>query len=78
MSIHKTIDVICAVFPNGETLWFPAERGSEYLAKVVSAWKEQNPEYSILGVTMGAVEISMPLDAYNTINATNNFHWPEG
>ena len=62
--------------PSGEVLWFEAEKGSEYLSKVVDSWKEQHPEYNNTESTMGVIEIRMPEDKYKRITATNDFNWP--
>lgn len=74
----KLIDVVCAVFPNGDTLWFEADKGKDYLSCVVAAWREQHPEYINIPATMGAVEIRMPRERFDAIISTNCFNWPEG
>jgi len=62
--------------PSGEVLWFEANKGSEYLSKVISAWKKQHPEFEGTKCTMGCIEIRMPVDKYHAIAATNIFDWP--
>ncbi len=75
--MNELIDVACCVFPTGEVLWFEAEKGSEYLSKVTNAWIEQNPEFVGTKCTSGIIQIWMPVDKFNAIQASNNFDWPE-
>ena len=70
------IQVVCCAMPNGEALWFEAEKGSEYLSKVIASWKEQHPEFTNTECTMGCIEMRMPIDKYYSIQATNSFNWP--
>lgn len=55
VSEDKMMKAVCCAMPSGETLWFNAEEGSEYLSKVIEAWKDQHPEYANTESTMGGL-----------------------
>ena len=73
VSEDKMMKAVCCAMPSGETLWFNAEEGSEYLSKVIKAWKDQHPEYANTESTMGVIEIRMPEDKFFNTQTTDSF-----
>ena len=73
----ELISALCLVTPDGCAHWFESNKGRVYVEQVISAWKEQNPEYENTMCTMGVIEIRMPKERFNKIPANNEFDWPE-
>ena len=62
----KIIDVVCFVFPTGETYWTD---DTENTKQVVNNFKDANPDVDEC-CTMGMVQVRMPEDVYSSIPAT--------
>ena len=72
------VEAVCLVLPDGNCLWFLAEKGQDYMREVIQKWKEDHPEYRE-PCTMGAVHITMPKAKYHAIGANSgpgSFVWP--
>jgi len=63
------VEVCCLVLPSGKNLWFETSAGDDYLKKVMTKWKNENPEYVNENCTSGAVVINMPKEKYIAIGA---------
>jgi len=74
--VSDIVEVVCICLPNGTNLWCEAERGNEYIGKVMDKWKSEHPEYVGTGCDCGFVIVHMPRKDYRAIEVNNSFDWP--